>query len=234
MDYGYMFKDLISCRGNLNKWLLNRVASLDYGGYRSIPLAHIDRIGTAESLFYVDSVNPSILDQVETEYCFDDLRTTDVVLDIGANTGVFSLKVRDKVKEVYSVEPLFVDDLNRNIELNAASSKIKVLPFALSCNDKVFCEFGSMKATAKGCTLTELKKMCGGHVDFLKCDCEGGEWCIMPHELEGIRRIEAEIHSFNGEVLQDFIDMLESSGYDVTSDNRTDHTILVHAVKVAN
>lgn len=233
MDYGYMVKDLISCRGNLNKWLLNRISSLNYGGYRSIPLDHVDKIGTAESLFYIDSVSPLILEQVESEYNYNDLRSTDVVLDIGANAGVFSLKVRDHVKEVYSVEPLFVDNLNRNIELNAASSKIKVLPFALSCNDKVFCEFGSMKATAKGCTLTELKKACGGHVDFLKCDCEGGEWCIMPPELEGIRRIEAEVHSFNNENVQDFIDMLESSGYDVRSDNRTNHTILVHAWKDA-
>jgi hypothetical protein len=36
--------------------------------------------------------------------------------------------------------------------------------------------------------------MAGG-CDFLKCDCEGGEWQIRPGDLAGIRRIEMELHT---------------------------------------
>ncbi|HUW85261.1 MAG TPA: FkbM family methyltransferase, partial [Methanoregula sp.] len=36
-------------------------------------------------------------------------------------------------------------------------------------------------------------EMAGG-CDFLKCDCEGAEWHIVPEDLTGIRRIEMELH----------------------------------------
>ncbi|HNB04239.1 MAG TPA: FkbM family methyltransferase, partial [Methanoregulaceae archaeon] len=47
-----------------------------------------------------------------------------------------------------------------------------------------------------------------GGCDFLKCDCEGAEWKIRPVDLEGIRRIEMELHQppiggpINTELLQ--------------------------------
>ncbi len=31
--------------------------------------------------------------------------------------------------------------------------------------------------------------------DFLKCDCEGAEWTIQPSDLDGVRRIEMELHA---------------------------------------
>jgi len=36
--------------------------------------------------------------------------------------------------------------------------------------------------------------MCGEKIDFLKSDCEGCEWFINKLDLEGIRRIEMEVH----------------------------------------
>jgi hypothetical protein len=33
-----------------------------------------------------------------------------------------------------------------------------------------------------------------GGCDFLKCDCEGGEWLMNPEDLAGIRRLEMELH----------------------------------------
>jgi hypothetical protein len=45
-------------------------------------------------------------------------------------------------------------------------------------------------------TLSQIIQTCGGKVDFLKCDCEGGEWQINPGDLAGVRRIEMELHYF--------------------------------------
>jgi hypothetical protein len=42
-------------------------------------------------------------------------------------------------------------------------------------------------------TLKDLKEVAGG-CNFLKCDCEGAEWLINPDHLEGVRRIEMELH----------------------------------------
>ena len=42
-------------------------------------------------------------------------------------------------------------------------------------------------------TLRQIIGMAGG-CDFLKCDCEGGEWLMRPEDLGGIRRIEMELH----------------------------------------
>ena len=33
-----------------------------------------------------------------------------------------------------------------------------------------------------------------GGCDFLKSDCEGAEWQIVPEDLNGIRHIEMELH----------------------------------------
>jgi hypothetical protein len=41
--------------------------------------------------------------------------------------------------------------------------------------------------------LGKIITMAGG-CDFLKCDCEGAEWQIIPEDLEGVRRIEMELH----------------------------------------
>ena len=43
-------------------------------------------------------------------------------------------------------------------------------------------------------SLKEIITLCGGKIDFLKCDCEGGEWCIKSDEIKDIRRIEMECH----------------------------------------
>ncbi|WP_410807681.1 FkbM family methyltransferase [Methanohalobium sp.] len=168
--------------------------------------------------------------QVESDYIFDDLNPDDIVLDIGAGIGAFSLKVHRKVNHVYAVEPLWTNELLKNCGLSNANN-VTVLPYALS-KEALSVEYEDRKANVEGKTLSEFKKLCGGHVDFLKMDCEGGEWNIKPYELEGIRRIEAEIHSFNGENLNDFVEMLESCGFIVKKKKNACNNMLIHAWKM--
>ena len=175
------------------------------------------------------SISNLTINQVLSEYKFYDVQKEDVVLDIGANVGGFSMFISKNVKQVYAVEPLYTDVLEANVSQNSIKN-IKIFNFGLG-NNPFTCEFINRKKVVQTKTLHEILGMCGKVVTFLKCDCEGGEWAIQPHELKGIRRIEAEIHSFNDENLYDFPDMLVKCGYTVDITNKTDHAMMVHAHK---
>ena len=170
-----------------------------------------------------------LVDQAINEYDYSDIRESDIVLDIGACVGGFTLEVHNKVDHVYAVEPLFIDELCANIKLNHAKN-VAVFTCALGePGTTQHISFVDKTISAPCKSLSEIIELCGDHVDVLKIDCEGGEWHIKPHELEGIRRIEAEIHSFNNERLEDFTDMLLSLDYDVKTLNRSKRTQLISA-----
>ena len=130
--------------------------------------------------------------QAQQDYIFDDIRKDDIVIDIGASIGGFSIPASKKAKYVYAVEPMTLDLLRKNILLNERED-INILDVALGDGKTAIIEWLGESRTVKTKTLSEIKKMCGG-CDFLKIDCEGCEWNIKPEELDGIRRIEMEVH----------------------------------------
>jgi hypothetical protein len=67
--------------------------------------------------------NLDVISQVAHDYLFDDIKDTDVVLDIGAHIGAFSLPASRKAKQVYALEPLFCNLLRANIELNGIKNR---------------------------------------------------------------------------------------------------------------
>src|SRR4030067_3000428 len=70
------------------------------------------------------------IDDVFTQYKFYDIQLTDIVLDIGANVGAFSIFVSKFTKHVYAIEPMLFDILNNNIIKNNRRN-ILALPYAL-------------------------------------------------------------------------------------------------------
>lgn len=187
-------------------------------------------IGNENAIYRLDNYF-HLVDQAIHEYDYYDILETDIVLDIGACVGGFSLEVHKNVTHVYAVEPVFLGELYANIELNRASN-ITVLEYALGESDTTQHVSFVDKTDDVPCkSLTEIIELCGGRVDVLKIDCEGGEWHIKAHELEGIRRIEAEIHSFNGEHPDDFRTMLQEIGYNVSVKDRSKTTMLLSARK---
>ena len=187
-------------------------------------------LGTDNAIYHLDNYF-HLVDQAVTEYDYSDIRKSDIVLDIGACVGGFSLEVHNKVKHVYAVEPLFIDEFCANLKLNHAKN-VAVFTCALGESDTMQQISFIDKTIDVPCkSLSEIIKLCGGHVDVLKTDCEGGEWHIKPHELEGIRRIEAEVHSFNGEHPDDFRTMLQDIGYNVSVISRSKTTMLLSARK---
>lgn len=161
------------------------------------------------------------------DYNMDDIKPSDFVLDIGACIGAFSLKACRKANMVFAVEPIMTETLKENITLNGVNN-INVMDCGLGEGEQVL-EWNGYKKKIKCLSLSEIIKQCGVHIDFLKVDCEGGEWSIKPEELEGIRRIEAEIHCPQKE-LNKFGMILREAGFEYTSSSRPSlHLHIIHA-----
>ena len=125
------------------------------------------------------------------DYHFGDIRKDDVVLDIGANAGAFCIRASRFSDHVVAAEPLVPDILSRNIALNRAP--VVVLELALGDGSVKEVEWDGTRRTMRTTTFASIIDQAGG-CDFLKCDCEGAEWLIRPVDLDGIRRIEMELH----------------------------------------
>jgi hypothetical protein len=125
------------------------------------------------------------------EYRFDDIRKDDIVIDIGANSGAFCIRAAHYSDKVYAVEPLTSDLLRENIRLNEVS--VTVYECALGNGEYKKIEWDGMHKLLKTVPLGDIISMAGG-CDFLKCDCEGAEWSINPHDLAHVRRLEMELH----------------------------------------
>jgi len=227
MDIIEILKDFFRTK-NLQEWINNR-----YYSESNFIVKKGEHIIEVEGIkFYLDDMYDNIRSS-NTEYNFNDLKSTDIVLDIGANIGAFSLKIASKVKHVYAVEPIMTNRLIKNIELNNIKN-ITVLNCALGDGNIVDLNWmRTYKRKLKSNTLTELIQMSGNHIDFLKCDCEGGEWSIKPEELSGIRRIEAEIHMFKGMPhVSRFFLTLKMSGFNYNiTDLNNNVAIIVHGTK---
>ena len=125
------------------------------------------------------------------EYRFDDIRHEDHVIDIGANVGAFCIRAARFSDHVTAVEPVSADILRENIRLNKV--EVKVIEGALGDGNPAEISWDGCRAVVPTYTLRQIIGISGG-CDFLKCDCEGGEWLIRPEDLAGTRRIEMELH----------------------------------------
>jgi FkbM family methyltransferase len=125
------------------------------------------------------------------EYRFSDIRKDDRVLDIGANVGAFCIRAARQARFVTAVEPVTASILSENIQANNAA--IRIIEAGLGDGTTAVCTWDDQFVQVPVYPLGTLIRMAGG-CDFLKCDCEGAEWQIQPFELEGIRRIEMELH----------------------------------------
>lgn len=125
------------------------------------------------------------------EYRFNDICPEDIVVDIGANVGAFCIRAARKAVHVTAVEPVTAAQLRANIEAN--NVPVQVLEGALGDGIPAVISWDEQRVRTQTYTLKMILEQSGG-CDFLKCDCEGAEWLINPPELEGIRRIEMELH----------------------------------------
>jgi FkbM family methyltransferase len=129
---------------------------------------------------------------------FFEVEENDIVVDIGASVGEFTYSILKKnPKHCYVVEPLSTsfDTLKKNLEGYQVS-----FTNAAITSDK-YCKITWDNYTEESNTLTFsdfLKNNRLFQVDFLKFDCEGGEYDIFsPENIEFLKntpKIVCEIH----------------------------------------
>lgn len=171
------------------------------------------------------------LNCVVNEYKFSDMLKSDVVVDLGANIGAFALRASLRASIVYAIEPLYADLLKRNIHHNGIDN---VYVFDVGISDILEnknIQYGERRKKVPCVPLSEILDNTEG-CDFLKTDCEGGEWFFTEEDLKRVRRrIEGELHLFNGEKEEEFWKLLDVAGFDVTHTYRYKTTRLFHAYR---
>lgn len=209
------FQDYINNRYNSNECV--RIYALKGASYKYMGFEYVinDQLET--------------IHQVISEYKLSDIRKSDIVLDIGANIGAFTMIASKKAKHVFAIEPVYTDDLIFNLSINGIKN-VTVLEMGLGKKSKQCIKYGNRSKIVDLYSLTEIIDMCGEDIDFLKCDCEGGEWCITPEEIQGIRRIEVETHFFKDmPQCTEFERVLKEARFDYEIDTIRRETVIIHA-----
>ena len=153
-------------------------------------------------------INPEIfVDDIYQKY--NKIQEGDVVVDIGANVGAFSyLALKKNIKHLYSVEPSksLLPTLIKNTK---GSNNIDIINCRISndnsINNKLTTKdyvnvYDNSGSTYDNIEFKELiKKYKIEKIDFLKCDCEGGEYFIFNEENKewirnNIKHVAAEFH----------------------------------------
>lgn len=192
----------------IEKYSKNSPDFLDFGQYKIPTGIKFDSAFVTE---FFDLIYPYIVSErhkwsqcEETYEQFGiEVEREDIVIDIGANIGVFSIFSAAKGAYVYSFEPIpsVIKELEKTIDCNREfSDRIKIQPYALSNkvgqlefnidpnniggSSAYFNAGGDNKIMLDSITLDEWVFMNGiEKVDFIKADIEGAE----RYMLEGAR-----------------------------------------------
>jgi len=185
----YLINDLIECKFNLQNWLNNRYRRPGW-----VPICHKDiaSFTTVDGcIFNCHEAMFIYTLTIPCEYHYTDIKRDDIVIDLGANIGGFCIRAAKKSDYVYAVEPIFTDELRKNILQNNVN--ITVLETAIGDGTPQSVNYMIGEKVVPTISFKELLSQCNG-CDFLKCDIEGGEAFIDPNDLKDIRRIEMEFH----------------------------------------
>lgn len=150
-------------------------------------------------------------------YDYSDIRETDNVLDLGACVGAFSIFASSKAKHIYAVEPLFGDILLENLILNKIRN-VTIYECAIGPQTGTgILNYDPRTKAVPVLTFSDLLKNFP-KCDFLKLDCEMAEWLVTANELAQFRRVEVEVHNFDGKHnYKDYEKRIEDAGFEYTS-----------------
>lgn len=157
------------------------------------------------------------------------IKRGDIVFDIGAQKGVFTVYACSKGAKVYSYEPLPRNFyfLTENVKLNqykAALSQLAVADksgeqdFYMSKGSGSHSLFFKTNNSIRVKTTTldaEIKKHSLKVIDILKLDCEGAEFSILysAKNLRKIRKIAMEYHESEKNKITDLAAYLKKQGF---------------------
>lgn len=192
--------------------------------YKSQMMSEIfsDKVNIYESMFQVEE--------------------NDIVVDIGATVGEFTFSILNrKPKHCYVIEPLapFFDVLKTNLE----GYPVSFINAGISSDKFLEIEWDGHTETIRPLTFSELIEQNRlNKIDFLKVDCEGGEYDVFSEKniplLKKIPKIVTEFHlsdkinkekfrSFRDNILPNFNNFIFKSldGVNITWDLNNEHFI---------
>jgi FkbM family methyltransferase len=171
-----------------------------------------------------------------TQYC--GIPWDSVVVDIGANVGVFSLFAARRARVVYALEPAS-SNFERLVKNTSQVASIVPLKCACAARDgratldvsgspvafslKTSSGSGTQEAIEVISLATLFERYKIERCDFLKLDCEGAEFEIVwesdPALLSRVRRIVMEYHDHLSTQYShvEMLEKLKSLGYQATS-----------------
>jgi autotransporter strand-loop-strand O-heptosyltransferase len=153
-----------------------------------------------EGLFHKNVLTEEIFKNKIYETFFE-VEEGDIVLDVGASVGPFTFSIlHKKPKHVYCIEPSEVEfvTLNKNFQGYPVTPILKGIfsENSRTENPHVYFSDGQMDGITfrKLCELYSIKK-----INFLKTDCEGGEYDIFNEDnmdfiFDNVEKIAGEWH----------------------------------------
>jgi autotransporter strand-loop-strand O-heptosyltransferase len=155
-----------------------------------------------KSEWYVSQATQEIFEYNIYERLFE-VEEGDIVVDLGASLGPFTYSILPKnPKQCFVVEPLsyHIDILNKNV----GQENVKIIQGAISDKKKLEITWDNITETSPTFTFKEfLDDNNINKIDFLKCDCEGGEYDVFSKSniefLKTIPKIVVEFHLRNDE-----------------------------------
>lgn len=168
----------------------------------------------------------------------------DIVVDLGASLGPFTYKILSKKpKQCYVVEPLShqIDIVRKNV----GQDNVKIIQGAITDKKKIEITWDDITESVPTFSFKDfLDEHKIDKIDFLKCDCEGGEYDVFQKTniefLKSIPKIVTEFHLnnnsdllkckfrwFRDNVLSEFnnIQVYSVDGVDIKWDLWNDHFI---------
>lgn len=172
---------------------------------------------------------------IQDHYKLSQIKKDDIIVDIGAHIGIFSIMAAKRGSKVLSYEP--VPDnfslLEKNIELNHMTN-IKPINKAVCSavgKRKISLEpvnFGGHSFYSSSGSFIEiecvnLEKILTENnlekIDLLKIDCEGAEYEILlktkEKAMKKINKIAMEYHTIKGHNIEELVSFLGKNGFAV-------------------
>lgn len=183
--------------------------TIDFGRYKKIFIR-----GIKDPLFFPKTMSMKFLYLVINELFYPlnfhyyesngmSISSKDVVVDCGSSEGAFTLKIKDKCKQAYAIEPLptYFKALKKTF---ANSKNVKILPFGLSnkkgfawlANQDVCSRLTKSKLNSVKVELTTLDELFYKKkipVSYLKIDVEGSDFLVLQGAINIIKKYEPKI-----------------------------------------
>ena len=150
--------------------------------------------------WYVEQAKKEIFENNTYERFFE-VEEGDVVVDLGASLGPFTYSILPKnPKQCYVVEPLMGQI--ETLKTNVGRDNVKIIQGAITDKKKIVISWDKITESVPTFSFREFLDEQGiDKIDFLKCDCEGGEYDVFQQSniefLKTIPKIVTEFHMKN-------------------------------------